>query len=215
MCFTTRAILSKEKNNLSRKISGVAKLEIFPPVCHGELSVNDNHYHALVKQAWRSERSKNGDERVRLYFNSASCDRFQGKAVPDMYIRNFMLMRKSYLSKKPRSYLQERRGDTDFRRNRFEKYIADYEEFSNTKKDIKPMVVPKKLRTDLGPYWADPSKMKNLLPKFIEMSSIALQPAAERAQYLMYIEILKSFSRLPMVLLFLAPPQPHTVSHNE
>ena len=84
----------KRKKHFVEKDFGVAKLELFPPICHGELSVNDNHYHALVKQAWRSERSKNSDEVYDAILILHLCDRFQGKAVRDMYNRNFMLNEK-------------------------------------------------------------------------------------------------------------------------
>jgi transposase len=148
----------KRKKYFVEKDFGIERLELFPPICHGELSVNDNHYHALVKNAWRRERSKHGDEVYDLILILHLCDRFQGKYVTDMYNRNFMLKEKSLSLEKTEKLLRGNKRDGDFRQTRFEKYMADYEEFEKEKKDLRPMVVPKKLRTDLGPYWADTAK---------------------------------------------------------
>ena len=52
----------KEKNYLVELDYGAARMEVFPAICHGELSGNDHWYHSMLKALWRSTRSVDGDE---------------------------------------------------------------------------------------------------------------------------------------------------------
>jgi len=69
----------------------VSRVEVFPSAQHGELSTCDNHFNAIVKNQWRSFRSKNGNETYDSILLLSLCDKVKPATIRGMFVRNYML----------------------------------------------------------------------------------------------------------------------------
>jgi hypothetical protein len=68
-----------------------ARSYVLPPRQHGELSVCDNKFNAIVKQLWRAHRAKPIDQVRDVIELLHWCDYVEGKSIASTFRRNFFL----------------------------------------------------------------------------------------------------------------------------
>jgi len=70
------------------------KAAVYEPICHGELSPNDNSFHAIAKNIWQSKRQKFRTEAQQALYLLHLCDKVESKTVSAQFTRNLQLDKK-------------------------------------------------------------------------------------------------------------------------
>lgn len=132
----------------------VRNYRVLAPAQHGELSVMDNHFNAIVKKRWRSKFDpKTPDWADALYLLKLT-DEVDSAAIVNMFKRNFLLDETSLSVPAVEAILKGNSNVESARDRFFDECIDAWEEFMEARQRGETLVYYRGEDCNLdGPYW--------------------------------------------------------------
>jgi hypothetical protein len=144
----------KEKGVYVELDYGAARVEVFPAICHGELSVNDHWYHSMLKALWRSQRSAEGDEVYDQLLLLHLSDTISPEDISAMFNHNYLLDVPKLKLADVETLLAGPRGINEKRDRLHDDCREAYLDYLAAFPQEQVQEVPAELQADLGPYWS-------------------------------------------------------------
>jgi hypothetical protein len=144
----------KEKGVYVELDYGAARVEVFPAICHGELSVNDHWYHSMLKALWRSQRSAEGDEVYDQLLLLHLSDTISPEDISAMFNHNYLLDVPKLKLADVETLLAGPRGINEKRDRLHDDCQEAYLDYLAAFPQEQVQEVPVELQADLGPYWS-------------------------------------------------------------
>jgi transposase len=129
---------------------------VFTPATHGEESVLDNHWFAIAKQWWRTERQKYcGDDVDKQSVYLLYCiDYYKSDQIQNLYNRNFLLDGQGKSLRRVEDMLSKNTRLTFKNQNRVRTYVEAYQKWAQDNEETFPGELLDTLNNGLdGQYW--------------------------------------------------------------